>query len=221
MTKKQLTALQNIIAEHQYEVNRRTEGENNSERAKATARNKKFVPKSPPVCGIKNTPHGYEVMCGKMGVLLHGDVPDLPVDETMDGSHSKYAVNGLTYTLIKEELDDGDYFLVKVPVSDETPISKFPSVLKENTISVNGGKNKVVMLTAYTESGSAVKGYFDPRYIRCAVDAVGGRPRLYIGQRRNASIRDIFYLIVDSGDSICSLEQNNMAIVMQIRKHSD
>ena len=109
--------------------------------------------------------------------------------------------------------------MVTGPFPGEIQPSKLAAQLRENLIPNPNGTTynpNVVELTAQTENGTKYASLFNPRNIRLAVEAVGGKPRLYLGNsNRNSSYQ---VLIVDSGPVPFEMEKNNMAIVMPIRR---
>ena len=195
MTKKQIAALTDIITSA-YAIHKEDVG------------------------GERTNGKAYQVSDGYMGVIYHEEIP-----ADQNPYRKRTVFNELmpyepeecfVYNMIRRELDGGDYYLITSPCSGEIQLSKFPSQIRAAQFpSPSGGGIKVVELAAVGEDGTEMKGIFDVRLVRLAVDAVGGKPRLYIGNNlRNH--HPYHFLIVDSGPSICDPDQNNMAIVMPI-----
>lgn len=163
----------------------------------------------------------YQCANNFLGVVYHEEIPPeenwrrkrTPQNEVIPYEPEQLAIQ----RMIQYELNTGDYTLVTGPFPGEIQVSKLAEQLRANQVpNPNGGSKKVVELTATSVDGSEYVSIFNPRYIRLAVDAVGGKPRLYLG----CSNKDVNYkfLIVDSGPGICDMEQNNMAIVMPVRR---
>ena len=173
-------------------------------------------------CLEKTDGNLYQCVNGFVGVVYHEEIPpkeNWRRKRTVFNEIAPHEPEELfVLKMIQHELDQGDYAMVTGPFPGEVQVSKLAKQMRENLIpnpnSTDSNKPKVVELTAKTEDGKEYVSIFNPRYIRLAVEAVGGKPRLYLGNSMKE--RSYKFLIVDSGPSVLDIKQNNIAIVMPI-----
>ena len=195
VTKKQIKALKDIIANRQYAVN--------NERAAVNEERKKKIlpPLEPYVCGETKTPTGYQVTDGYAGVYYRDSIPELPHDDSDESSD-------LVRNLISE---DGDYLLVTAPFGGVISSSKIRQELKANSQSMLFDKLKLIQLRAQDSTGREIKGTFNSKYVQRAVEAVGGNVRLYIGFSKVRPM-PAPYLIVEPDDGYYDLDVGKVGI---------
>lgn len=207
MTKKQIKAMQDIIADLQYRKDAGIAIQNEDRAAK----NKPPLPRQ--IVGEQKTPTGYMVLDGYVGVFYHEPVAELPHAEEYE----------LADDPLRREIDDqltnGDYYLVSAPFSGDVKASKIRDLLKQyaETIKLDKGRS-LIYLTADTGNDHIIESCFNALYVRRAVEALGGTVCLYIGKHRRKSQPYPFLIVAQEGSNF-NLDCGTYAIVMPVRPY--
>lgn len=170
------------------------------------------------VCGQLFCDNGYAITDSYVTAFLPAFVPEIPYA-------TRYEADTL-YRVIKDELDNGDYFSVDLDdVRYDTPdlayikeqIAKHKEEGKNNrTLAYN--PRCEVMFKAVRLDGSEIVGVFDAQLVRDALECVGKHPVCYLGFNRNKS-RPFPFLMVGSDDTLWDFSSGVHALVMPLAKH--
>lgn len=163
MTKKQLAALQRII-------------DREASRIEQEKQNRKETdPKVERVAGVHPSRDHHVITDGNVAVIFCKKPDGVPEAERMDG----------LYDIMQKDIESSDryhdHFLALTVTAEH--ISEW----KKQAKSWKAGKTYKtgavpVKLTAETTDGGTVEGFYDPRYVLDAVEAVGPGAMLYIGR---------------------------------------
>lgn len=205
-TKKQIKAMQDIIADLQYRKDASLAAQN-EERAE---KNEPPLPRQ--IFGEQKTPTGYMVLDGYVGVYYHESVAELPHADEYE------LTDDILRREIADQLDNGDYYLVSAPFDGTVRASKIRELLKEHSQSSKLDKGRAfVDLQAKTECETTIESRFNALYVRRAVEALGGTVHLYIGKHRVRS-QPYPFLIVTPDENGFNPDNTSYALVMPIRK---
>ena len=202
-TKKQIAALNEIISNAQAIANGRASRLGSSD-------------SHVHLHGVQKNPQGgFIVTDGFVAVLYNEDIVCLPHDEDFDAGT-------LIPDLFKEQVD-GDYYIVQEPFDGQVKMTEIRRLLRDNSLEHNN--RNVICLRTVTDENKAIQSFFDILNVRRAVEAVGGKPILYIGYGRPKSggrigttyRQPIPYLLVEPEGSSFSLEDGYHAMVMPVR----
>ena len=190
-TKKQIAALQDIID---------------------TAASQ---PEKSGYAGIIPVNDRFVITNGVVIVVMHNDIQELPHSNNFDLGKKAYGI-------VTEQIETGDYNLVQSPFGGIVCSSTFRNQLKEHRIPYYNAHNQKFRLISFgseTLNGRKITGYYEDVSVRRAVEAVGGKPHLYIGypKERNYSAP---FLLVESDDPDL-MKDGNSALVfpMLIKKN--
>ena len=203
-TKKQVSALKEIIASAQSQAD-----------AKTFERNK-FADKtvySPHRHGVQQFSNGvFLVTDGFVAVAFPDDHPMLPKDEN-------YEAGETMFRFFSDQIE-GNYFLVREPFHGDVKMTGFRKQLKEHSVLSQSNKRDLILFQTETAGGHQIESFFDIVNVRRAVEAVGGKPRLYIGygKQRGTYSQKYPYLLVETNESDSfDLDSGYRAIVMPVR----
>ena len=152
---------------------------------------------------------------GFVAVLYNEDIVCLPHDETFDAG-------SIIPDLFQQQVE-GNYYLVAEPFNGHVKMTEIRKLLRENAIAY---KNRnVICLRTTMPDGNEIQSFFDVLNVRRAVEAVGGKPRLYIGYGKPKSGGQIGttyrqpmpYLLVEPEDGRFNPENGYHALVMPVR----
>lgn len=167
MTKKQTAALLRIIGRE-------------SSRIEWEKRNEKMDTGIEKTAGVHPSWEHHIVTDGIVAVIFHEKPDGLPEAERMDG----------LYDVMRREIEQSnpfyDHFLALTATADH--IREW----KEQAKPWKAGKDSKtgavpVKLTAKKDDGGEIEGFYDPRYLLDAVEAIGPGAMLYIGRYSAAS----------------------------------
>lgn len=167
MTKKQLAALQRIIKREQAKYC------DDAWEANKFRDDHKLVPAKQ--AGAHPSCDHYVVTDGKVAVIFCKKPDGMPVVERMDGLYDAMSAD------IECSDKSHDHFLALTVTADH--IKEWKKLSKDWKAGKTQKTGAVpVKLTAETTDGGTVGGFYDPRYVLDAVEAVGPGAMLYIGR---------------------------------------
>ena len=120
---------------------------------------------------------GFVATDGCVIVSYREDIPELPRSNSV-------ASGNKALDIVMEQIENGSYYLVQTPFNGVVCSSAFRGQLKEHRIPYYGRDNLKYLLIHFcseTPNGHEISGCYDARNVRRAVEAVGGKPRIYIG----------------------------------------
>ena len=187
-TKKQLTAMLEVIATGQRIKDHKWEAENER-------RKKRSQPPLPrPVWGERKTPTGCMITDGYAGLCYAEPIPELPHEGEYEQDHT------LIRGLIEKEFTHGNYALVSSPFAGTIRASGIRELLRTYAYQRENDSGRTRIELRSGENGASAN--FDALYVRRAVEAMGGTVRLYIGSSSTSNGGNYLLLTPDDGDGI-------------------
>lgn len=217
LTKKQIAALNGIVASRQQQEDSVVAADN--EFHKNEARENGLDPDSagnrkPHVFGQRRLPNGQHYVTNNYVAVLYQEQADGVVcDESLEQPD-----NGVASIFISH-VESSNYWRVSEPFDGKIQLSKIRAQIKANQEKYQpqgGASCNVIQFRTTTADGREMSAWFNTEYVRLAIEAVGKNPVVFIGRARGYESTHPSLLVESEGEY--GIDEGFKAIVMPIAR---